>query len=205
MSDGARQAGIAMGLEQDRDLLASHRAVAETGTNRVNEVISMPAKGSNTAGAWGTPSGRAAIVEVFGDLLARALATNWPTDRLWYVGMPADVYAEMVKYVALDKQLIGSGQVNDAGFVRGVIGQTLGFVPVFNNQIEGDNTAAGTGQYPLPVGIAGDTLHFAEQYSLSEVMRAPGFFGYHVRGARRWGSKVRENARRMEVNFTFTS
>ena len=202
LNDGARQAGNTLRNQIDKDLITAHTANADTslGTQSHTETIKTVGNKTNSIPEWNSPEFRELLVNLIADRQVVASRNAWP-ETGWYMAMAPEIRGQLVKFL-IDKGNLGTGVLGDRAFVDAAIGGVLGFTPIVSHNLTGDGTDAGSDQFPIHFGITGDTLHYANQYSLVERMRAESFFGDFVRGATRYGARVRENNRRMRVRFT---
>lgn len=208
LNDGARQAANKLANQLDSDLLVAHGATADSafvtsGAGQNSWTLTYKHTGTADTTKWGTPAARLRLVQQLITMSTAAKRANWTPGATYYMLVPPEIIEQFITYLVVDKAIMGTGQLNDVAYVNAVIGQTLGFMPIMNNNITGDASTAGTGQFPCHFGIMNDTLHFALQYNMAETLRSPGFYGELIRGANRYGAKVRENARRMRLLFDF--
>ena len=213
MSDLSRQAGNAINDQLDTDLLAAMIATADSAFGSQSAVLTFHHSGTTETDRWNTAAARQVLIDGIIGRSVLAATNGWAgiqnqnlgQPNNWYMAIAPEIYGQILKYFILDKGFFGSGQMNDAAFARAYIGDALGFTPIINQNITGNHAAAGTNQYRMQFGIAGSTLHFAQQYAQMESLRAQEFFGYKLRGLTRYGAKVRENNRRMQLTMTFTT
>ena len=210
-AEAARNTGQALAVQMNTDLRNAFDAPIVLASGGANETVDLSAltigkksanEGANTASLGGA-NGREILIESLIGMAAKADLLGWsPTDR--FMVIHPFIKSMIVRWLLIDKGVIGQGQVNDRAYVDNAIANTVGWEPVMDKDIAANTDPASgsvTDQLEMFFGIKQDSLEFASQMRAVESERVQGKIATRVKSLLVYGAQVFDNDKRLKMGF----
>ena len=214
LGEAAGRAAIELVDQYNKDLYATVVAEAHTDNDvgdantrtTISVITDTGTVAANTNEAKFNSLGyREKIIEALLEAPGRMRVAGQPTENLAVV-MPYRVLEQIAKYFIIDKGTVGTGVINDAAWMSGMIRNMFGLELAWDKTNTGDSSSAGTDQFPVYVFPRGNGLAAAYRVVRTRELDVDRTnFNQEVQSLVIYGSKITDPSLFYNIRHTFVT